>query len=80
MLPRWRPVQALRTWPANASALTTAAGANEALQLRQQAEPIFQAWRKAQPGWFSTTNGGSFPLYNSPSDQDLVPEPVDSVR
>jgi ankyrin repeat protein len=63
-----------------AEALTTAAGANEAMQLRQQAEPIFQVWRKAQPGWTPTTNGGSFPLYNSPSDQDLAPEPTDSAQ
>jgi hypothetical protein len=63
-----------------AEASTTAAGANEAMQLRQQAEPLFQAWRKAQPGWFPTTNGGSFPLYNSPYDRDLEPEPVDSLR
>ena len=62
-----------------AEALTTTAGANEAMQLRQQAEPVFQAWRKAQPGWFATTNEGSFPLYNSPKDRDLVPEPVDSM-
>ena len=50
------------------------------MQLRQQAEPVFQAWRKAQPGWFATTNEGSFPLYNSPRDRDLVPEPADSAR
>jgi hypothetical protein len=63
-----------------AEALPTTAGANEAMQLRQQAEPIFQAWRKSQPDYFPTTNGGSFPLYNSPQDRDLVPEPVDSAQ
>lgn len=74
-----------RQWEATAEGarwLTqmNAAAANEAMQLRQQAEPVFQAWRKAQPGWFPTTNGGSFPLYNSPLDRDLVPEPTDSTR
>lgn len=63
-----------------AEALPTTAGANEAMQLRQQAEPVFQAWRKTQPGWFATTNDGSFPLYNSPKDRDLVPEPADSAQ
>jgi hypothetical protein len=63
-----------------AEALSTTAAANEAMQLRQQAEPVFQAWRKTQPDWFTTTNGGSFPLYNSPRDRDLVPEPTDSVQ
>ena len=62
-----------------AEASATAAAANEATQLRQQAEPVFQAWRKSQPDWFATTNDGSFPLYNSPQDRDLVPEPTDSV-
>jgi hypothetical protein len=53
--------------------------ANEAMRLRQQAEPAFQAWRKVQPSWFPTTNDGSFPLYNSPLDRDLAPEPAGSA-
>ena len=79
---RWEATPEGAQWLARinaAEALPTTAGANEAMQLRQQAEPVFQAWRKAQPGWFATTNEGIFPLYNSPKDRDLVPEPVDSM-
>ena len=80
---RWEATAGGTQWLARmnaAEALTTTAGANEAMQLRQQAEPVFQAWRKTQPGWFATTNYGSFPLYNSPKDRDLVPEPADSAQ
>ena len=80
---RWEATPEGAQWLARlkaAEALPTTAGANEAMQLRQQAEPIFQAWRKTQPDWFPTTNGGSFPLYSSPQDRDLVPEPVDSAQ
>lgn len=80
---QWEATPEGADWLARLSAATQsreAGAANEAMQLRQQAEPAFQAWRKTQPGWLPTTNDGSFPLYNSPTERDLAePEPADSV-
>jgi hypothetical protein len=46
------------------------AGGNDAFRHRTAAEAAFQVWRKAQPGWFPSTNGGTssgpMPLYNIP--------------
>jgi hypothetical protein len=79
---QWEATPEGAKWLARINAATNSTAstaANEAMQLRQQAEPAFQSWRKNQPNWFPTTNDSSFPLYNSPQDRDLVPEPVDST-
>ncbi|MGI4831880.1 MAG: hypothetical protein ACRYFK_00280 [Janthinobacterium lividum] len=79
---QWEATPAGAQWLARINAATASAApaaANEALQLRQQAEPAFQAWRHTQPNWFAPTNEGSFPLYNSPADRDLMEEPADSL-
>ena len=48
-----------------ATASLAATAASEAIQMRQQAEAVFQMWRQTQDNWFPSTNTGSLPLYNS---------------
>ena len=53
-------------------------GYNARYERRAQAEPVFQAWRKTQPGWFPTTNdAGSIGYADPPA---LATEAVEDER
>ncbi|WP_460581936.1 ankyrin repeat domain-containing protein [Hymenobacter arcticus] len=52
---------------------------NQAQQLRAEAEPRFQAWRKTQPHWQPSTNDGTVTLYPDPVPT-LAQDAADSAR